>query len=194
MAEASCNLKMTSPSDFSLHEPGEPFLRGLIDAIVLILVLRVAETLFFGAGFYSTLAIHPYWVVIILAAMQNGFFVGVSAAAAAAFLMDWPARPVGVDITAHYMEIAILPVQWLLAALVIGTFRQGQVRREGELINENKRLKRISEDLASEIDRLDGEIAALELAAAADDPRSAGAERPDLARSNESAVRNTPEG
>jgi hypothetical protein len=143
--------------------PGESFLRGLIGAVALLLVARAAEPLFFGEAFYATLAIHPFWILVILAAVQGGFFVGVASAAAAAMLMDWPPRPAGVDITAHYVELAILPVQWLLAAIIIGAFRQGQIRTDARLAAENGRLRQMSDDLAAELDRMDQEIAALEL-------------------------------
>lgn len=157
----------------SLAAEAEPFLRGLIGAVALLLVVRTAEPLFFGDSFYTTLAIHPFWIVVILAAVQGGFFVGVATAAAAAMLMDWPPRPIGVDITAHYVGLAIIPVQWLLAAIVIGTFRQGQIRREAWLAAENFRLRQMSEDLAKEVERMDGEVAALELHAATKEPGGA---------------------
>jgi hypothetical protein len=160
---------MSEPSGPASPGPGEPFLRGLFGAVALLLVARAAEPLFFGDGFYATLSIHPFWILVILAAVQGGFFVGVASAAAAAMLMDWPPRPAGVDITAHYVELAILPVQWLLAAIVIGAFRQGQIRSEARLAADNVRLRRMGDDLAAELQRMDDEIALLELHAATAD-------------------------
>ncbi|TNC74978.1 hypothetical protein [Rubellimicrobium roseum] len=142
---------------------GAPVLRDLLGAVTLLLVARAAEPLFFGQGFYATLAIHPFWLVVILASVQGGFFVGVATAAAAAMSMDWPPRPVGVDIAAHYVELAVVPVQWLLAAIVIGGFRQGQIRDEAALSAENVRLRQMNEDLAAEVQRMDATVAALEL-------------------------------
>lgn len=155
----------------SAADNGEPFLRGLTGAVALLLVARACEPLFFGDGYFATLAIHPFWIVVILAAMQGGFFVGVATAAAAAMLVDWPPRPAGVDITAHYVELAIVPVQWLLAAIIIGTIRQNQIRHVSKLIYENQRLRGISEDLAEEIERIDFEIAELELQVATSEIR-----------------------
>ncbi len=87
--------------------------------------------------------------------------------------MEWSPRPAGVDITAHYVDLAILPVEWLLMAIIIGSFRQGQIRLEVELRRENARLKRMSEDLAAEVDRMDSDVAALELQIATANPDDA---------------------
>ncbi len=154
---------MTAGSEPYLPNEHEPFLRSLLGAVVLLLVARAAEPLFFGEGFYAALTIHPYWLFVILAAVQGGLYVGVSTAAMAALLMDWPPRPAGIDITAHYVELAILPVQWLLMAIIVGSIRQAQIRLEAELRTENARLRRMSEDLATEVNRMDSDVAALEL-------------------------------
>ena len=142
------------------------FLRDLVGVVVLLLLVRAAEPLFFGPAFYATLTAHPYWIVVILAATQGGVLMGIVTAAAATMLMEWPPRPVGVDITAHYVALAVVPVQWLLAAVIIGSFREGHMRRENALADENAHLMRMAEDFAAEIERLDAEIDALELGAA----------------------------
>lgn len=151
---------------------GEAFLRSLLGAGVLLLVLRAVEPLFFGEDYYLTLSAHPFWIVILLAAVQNGFFVGVATAALASMLMDWPPRPVGVDITAHYLDLAVVPVQWLLAAIVIGGFRQGQIRKEQRLRRKNAWLEAANDSFSREIGRMDGLIDRLERAAAARDGRA----------------------
>ena len=172
---------------------GEFFLRGLIGAVVLLFVARAAEPLFFGQGFYATLTIYPFWIVVILASVQGGFFVGVATAAAAAMMMDWLPRPAGVDITAHYVELAIVPVQWLLAAVIIGTFRQGQIRSEARLLGENAMLRQMSEDLAAEMMRMDSEIGALELHAASSERDAEVDARPGKAVDGVSESDNPPE-
>ena len=147
-------------------EGRDAFLRDLVGVVVLLLLVRAAEPLFFGPGYYATLSAHPYWIVVILAATQGGILTGIVGAAVATMLMDWPPRPVGVDITAHYVALAVVPVQWLLAAVIIGAFREGHMRREDALAADNALLVEMAEDLAAEIERLDAEIDALELDAA----------------------------
>jgi|GEM_PF-4939893 hypothetical protein len=143
----------------------DTLLRSLIGSAVLLLAADFAEPVFFGEGFYSSLSVHPYWIIVILAAVQSGLYVGVAIAGLAALLMDWPTRQFGVSITSHYIDTAILPLQWLITALAIGVFRQGQLREETRLRHENARLAHMSERMSSEVMRLDAALARSELAA-----------------------------
>jgi hypothetical protein len=142
------------------------FLRGFVGSAVLLMAINASERLFFGEGYFSTLAYHPFWIVILLAAVQHGLFVGLSTVALATMMMDWPSRPVGIDITEHYVDIATAPAQWLVVALLIGLYRQQQLARDRALDRENDRLRDINRTLAEEIHRLDAFVARAELAAA----------------------------
>ncbi len=153
-------------SDSTSNNASFVVVRELIGAAVLLLIIRAAEPLFFGAGFYAKLSAHPYWMVVILASAQSGLLKGVMTAVFATALMDWPPRPIDVDITAHYVSQAIVPVQWLLAAIVIGSYRQQQIRYETGLEREVARLVTMTEDFAHEIKLLDQEIQTLELKSA----------------------------
>ncbi|MCQ0971429.1 hypothetical protein MLD63_13465 [Paracoccus sp. TK19116] len=124
------------------------------------------------------MAYHPFWIVILLAAVQHGVFVGLSVVGLATMMMDWPTRPVGMDITEHYVDVATAPAQWLIAALLIGLYRQSQIRHERALEADNGRLREINRTLAEEIHRLDAFVARAELAAAARGPSFA-TEQPD---------------
>ncbi|MTE01486.1 hypothetical protein GIY56_14450 [Paracoccus sp. YIM 132242] len=163
---------MTQLDDAAFQPPATPrpgtgqFLRGFIGSAVLLVAIDAAEPLFFGEGYFASLTFHPFWIVILLAAVQHGLFVGLSVVGLATMMMDWPSRPVGMDITEHYVDIAIAPAQWLIAALLIGLYRQQQIRHEHALGRENDRLRDINRTLAAEIHRLDAFVARAELAAA----------------------------
>lgn len=133
----------------------EPFLRGILASGVLLLLAIAIEHLFFDQGFYASLVLHPFWIIVLLATLESGLYVGVATAGLAALLMDWPPRQVGVDITDYFVDLAILPLQWLLAALCIGLFVQANIRALAELRRENARLMDMNETLASEILRAD---------------------------------------
>lgn len=142
------------------------FLRSFVSSAVLLVAIKAIEPVFFGEGHFATLTYHPFWIVILLAAVQHGLFVGLSIVGLAAMIMDWPSRPVGTDITEHYVDIATAPAQWLIAALLIGLYRQQQIRHERALARDNDRLREINQTLAGEIHRLDAFVARAELAAA----------------------------
>lgn len=162
---------MTHRDDVALSpaapRPGtSQFLRGFIGSAILLVAINAAEPLFFGEGYFASLTYHPFWIVILLAAVQHGLFVGLSVVGLATMMMDWPSRPVGMDITEHYVDIAIAPAQWLIAALLIGLYRQQQLREQRAIVRENDRLRDINRTLAAEIHRLDAFVARAELAAA----------------------------
>lgn len=148
------------------HPGSGQFLRGFVGSAVLLVAINASEPLFFGEGYFAELAYHPFWIVILLAAVQHGLFVGLSVVGLATMMMDWPSRPVGMDITEHYVDIATAPAQWLIAALLIGLYRQHQIRQERALGRENARLRDVNRTLAEEIRRLDAFVAWAELAAA----------------------------
>lgn len=69
------------------------------------------EPVLFGRGFYAGLTVRPFWVVVIIASLQGGLLIGVATAALAGALMDWPVRPLDVDVTRHYATLAIAPIE-----------------------------------------------------------------------------------
>ena len=144
--------------------PGaEPFLRGAIEAAVLLLALRLAEEFIFGERYFSTLSIHPFWIVVLLAAMQNGLFAGIAAAGLACMFLNWPSRPIGVDIIDHYIAIALQPLTWMISAMVVGMYRSIQLRRETEMRQRLAELTDETEVLCDEIARMDDAVAEAEL-------------------------------
>ncbi|MFV0472659.1 MAG: hypothetical protein ACK5MQ_00210, partial [Pikeienuella sp.] len=140
-------------------------LRGALGGLAVLVLIKAAELLFFGSGYYASLTIHPFWIVVILAATLEGPLTGVLAVVMATLLLDRPPRPIGVDITAHYIDMAILPLQWLMVAVCLGFYRAQELRRLTETGQSNRELQEINEALAGEIERLDKAVRDMEIAA-----------------------------
>lgn len=134
------------------------FIRAVTEGMALLVGLMAIETLFLGRGTYGSFDIHPFWLPVMLVALQHGLYGGVVTAILASFFMDWPLRPPGMDISAFYLEVARLPIQWLLGALLIGLFRQNHLRIEAERVKELTRLREMTSIFADEIQRLDKEL------------------------------------
>ena len=126
----------------------------------------VIEILFFGPGTYATLDLHPFWIVVLLVTVQHGLYSGVVTAVLAAMMLDWPARPPGLDIADYYLELARLPVQWIAVSMLLGVYRQSQIRLEAERVREIAHLKAVNECITDEVARLDDELWQFEIAAA----------------------------
>lgn len=146
------------------HLEAESFFRPLFESGLLLLCIRFAEPILFEPGVYAQLDFHPFWIVILLAAMQYGLFGGVAAAGLACLLMDWPPRPIGVDITQHYIELAVQPLHWLVVALFLGGYRHLQIRDARKTRAALDHTLEVNSDLAKEISRMDNALAHAELA------------------------------
>lgn len=155
----------------------DPLIRSVFGSFVLLAVIRLAEPVLFQPGYYAELSVHPFWIVVVLAAMQEGLFAGVTAAGMASLLMQWPTRPLDMDITAHYANVAIVPIQWILSAVLLGTYRQLQIVAEDRVIRENSDLREANDHMAEEIGRLDAALSRLELRAATGRAEHVDAER-----------------
>lgn len=145
----------------------EDALRGIIGAAVLSVLIAGAEPLLFGAGFYETLKLHPFWIVILIASLQHGPGVGIASVALATFLMGWPDRFVGEDAAVYAARVAVLPLQWLVVALIVGLYSQRKILETEGLRAEVTRLEDVSDTLAAEIERMDSLVLDLERASAA---------------------------
>lgn len=146
------------------------FIRAVAEGMVLLVGLLAIETLFLGRGAYAALDLHPFWLPVILVSLRYGLYGGVATAALASWFMDWPPRAPGVDISTYNLEMAHLPIQWLLYAVLIGLYRQGERQQQAEQARELARLRHRNQVFADEIRRIDEELWRFEVAAATASP------------------------
>lgn len=140
----------------------EDLLRGIFGAAALLAVISGAELLFFGTGFFTSLDLHPFWIVILIAALQHGPGVGIASVAMATFFMGWPDRLIGEDAAVYAARIAVQPLQWLVVALIVGLYSQKRLLETKDLRMEVSRLQALSDKLAAEVERLDSLVLDLE--------------------------------
>ena len=158
-------LRGTLPkTSLSEGSDADSLLRATFESGLLLLVLKFMEPVLFGAGSYAQMDFHPYWIVILLAAMHYGLFGGVAAAGLASLLMEWPPRPLGVDIAEHYTEMAMQPLNWLIVALCVGSYRSLQIHEMRRVKKRLASVLEVNESLAAEVHRVDAALAQAELA------------------------------
>lgn len=142
-------------------------LRGFVGIVLLLGLIALAEPILFEPGFYRTLDFHPFWIVVLLAALQHGLVLGVATVVLATLLLGAPDRIVGEDATVYLARASVLPLRWLIVALLVGLVRQAQIREAEKLQTENTRLEHVNNSLAREIDRMDDMVMVLERRAVA---------------------------
>ena len=158
--------RLQSDTVYRTPRPRETFQRGLLGSVVLLLIIAGAELLFLEPGYFNTLALHPFWIVIVIAAMQNGVAVGAITSVIATLLVGLPERLIDESATVYAARAAVLPLQWFVVALIVGFYRQKEIEETDGLRAEVMRLEKISGSLAEEVERMDSMVAALESKAA----------------------------
>ncbi|UMA64587.1 hypothetical protein LVO79_16530 [Roseivivax marinus] len=146
----------------------DDLMRGVVGAVVLLLLLAAAERFLFAPGFYDTLTLHPFWIVILIAALQHGTAVGCAAVAMATVLMGWPDRLVGEGCR----RLCRTGRSSALAVARCGPDRRAlssekQIVETETLRADAARLEGMTASLAAEVERMDDMIVSLEREAAA---------------------------
>ena len=136
----------------------------IIGFYVLIFVLDLAllaptSSLFF----YQP---HPFWIPVILIALQYGFAPGVFTALSAIALNWLISDPVQALDEPHFAFVVrtwATPTLWLLAAFVIGQIRQLQIDDKARLKDEVEKQRKQSEVLTNYVSELKQSNANLQL-------------------------------
>ena len=172
--------RLQSDTVHQTPRPRETFQRGVLGSVVLLLIIAGAEVLFLEPGYFNSLALHPFWIVSVIAAMQNGVAVGAITSVIATLLVGLPDRLIDESATVYAARAAVLPLQWFVVALIVGFYRQKEIEEVDGLRAEVARLEGISASLADEVERMDSMVAALESEAAALTPEPGMAPKEEL--------------
>lgn len=108
--------------------------------IVAFLLIMILCSFFFGAGdrFWGVEP-HPFWVIVVLIAVQYGTSEGVLAAVLSSVVLligNMPEHVLNQDMYAYLYEIFHLPVLWMISAVVVGELRKRHVRERDYLRRE----------------------------------------------------------
>ncbi len=109
---------------------------AFLETLLILAVLIVLDLLFFQGDRFFTVEPHPFWIPVILVAVQYGAGAGIMAAlaASAALLIgNMPVQQVDQDYYAHLFAIVKRPVLWVFVATVIGSLRQRHIYERDDL-------------------------------------------------------------
>lgn len=88
---------------------------------------------------YSLIEPHPFWIIILLTAVQYGTGAALIAAIAAtlAYLIgNIPPQALDQDRYSYLLAIAKLPILWFVAAVFLGEIRQRHLRERAQLVDD----------------------------------------------------------
>jgi hypothetical protein len=124
---------------------------AIAEAFAMLVALTIADHFMFGGGSFWYMNPHPFWIPVVLIAVQYGTNEGlVTAALASLFLLagQVPASD-GLSENEALYAMAINPVLWVATAWIVGELRGHQVRERESLIREAVEARQ-REDLIAE--------------------------------------------
>lgn len=113
-------------------------------------VLLAINVFFFDGNRWVGLALHPFWIVVVLISSQYGTFAGlmsVAAATSALYAGNLPAQLLTETYFDYQFRLCWLPLLWCVTAFLLGELRSALVRK-------NRKLERELQERQTEADRV----------------------------------------
>ncbi len=124
---------------------------AIVEIAAFLIVALAIDFAFLDFDRFAGLSPHPFWVIVILCAVQYGTTEGlVAAAAASAALLvgNLPAPKFDQDLYQWLLAATLQPLLWAVAAVIFGEL-QGRVRRERDLLREEVLQSRKREEVVA---------------------------------------------
>lgn len=141
----------------------------LVETALYVGAVLVADVVWGAGDRFTTVEPHPFWAIVVLMAAQYGTTEGlVAAGASSVALLAWnlPAQSFEQSVHEYVVAVALRPVAWMAAALVVGELR---VRHRTQYADTVERLQHTERrlalltkshgDLSSAKDRLETRLA-----------------------------------
>ncbi len=131
---------------------------ALVEAFVLLAVLLAVDQFLLGGNRFAGISPHPFWLVILLPAIQYGTREALVAAlmcSVALLAKNVPGQDISQDLYDYVFSLLKLPLLWFAAAVLLGEIR---MRHVNERNHDREQLAEIGErasTLASAYERLD---------------------------------------
>lgn len=109
---------------------------AIVETLAFLSAL-VALDMLFGSGLrFRDMAMHPFWIIVVLTALQYGVAEALAAAALSTFFLlagNLPEQQLTETMYDYLLRIGTLPLLWVGAALVLGSIRTRQVAERDEM-------------------------------------------------------------
>jgi hypothetical protein len=144
-------------------------LRLVPETLAIIVLLIVFDKLIMKSSSFDTVSPHPFWIPVVLMAVQYGVAGGIFATVAATAVLYAVAPPLQTasqDFYTYAGSLLAQPAGWLAATLVVGGLRNLHMAHAAELQASLDEARASAETLnagleraVAEIDRLESRIA-----------------------------------
>lgn len=139
---------------------------ALAEVIVLFTGLLAIDWLWFNGDMYTGVTPHPFWIPVVLLSTQYGIRGGLIASffSTLLFIIFIAPPQTGVlDFYANATNRLLMPTQWFLCSLALGSIRSLQMIHIAMLTKEKNEAISAAEIVSDALDRAVSEIERLEL-------------------------------
>lgn len=138
---------------------------AIVEIAAFLTTALLIDFLFLDFGRFANVSPHPFWIIVLLCAVQYGTteaLVAALAASAALLAGNLPPQRFGQDLYGWLFDATLQPLLWTVAAVVFGEM-QGRVRRERDALREEVLQSRKREEvIAAAYRKLDARRESLE--------------------------------
>jgi hypothetical protein len=109
---------------------------ALIEAVLFLGIAMAVDHFFLEGGRFREMAIHPFWLIVVLISAQYGTaegFVAAGLSTTCLLIGNMPEQSLSQDAYQYLFSICRLPVSWFVIALVLGEIRMRHIRERDEL-------------------------------------------------------------
>ncbi len=125
---------------------------AIFEIAVFFAVILIFNFLFGDGARFWGVSPHPFWVIVLLIAVQYGTSEGILAAVVSSVILllgNMPEQSLNQDMYDYLFQIFKLPILWLVTAVVIGELRQRHIREREYLQNELREARHREEAIAN---------------------------------------------
>lgn len=112
---------------------------AMIEGVLIVAILALIDVLVFGGTKFYDLNPHPYWLAVVLLAVQYGASEGIYAASLATvayLIVGTPAAEVGTDRFDYLYHVFINPILWFFGGWLLGEMRARHIRERNHFLKE----------------------------------------------------------
>ena len=138
---------------------------AIVEIVLFLGAALAADQLFLDGSRFRSASQHPFWVPVLLVAVQYGTSAGLLAAvasSAALLIGNVPPQQISQDRFAYLLEITRLPLLWFVSAVLLGELRVRQINERAALRRRLAETSRREQVLADAYKRLSEAKEALE--------------------------------
>lgn len=126
-------------------------LSAIIEVGLFFLVAILWDVIFSGGDRFWGVEPHPFWIIVVLLAVQYGVAEGILAVVVSTLVLllgNLPEQTFDQDMYGYLFEIAINPLMWTVTAVILGILRERHIREREELREQVKLAKEREEKIA----------------------------------------------